>query len=106
VLFVKKKYFFISFIIFCFIGLTFFIIQVFDVFHTYPIVTLNDLSATQYEERTNVSFIKDIKYGKVVSKEKLIDTATPGEKKVVVIIENNYGKKRKYQFFVNIVEKE
>lgn len=45
-------------------------IQYFDIFHTMPIVSFNDLSATQFEERTNLSFIKKIKYGKVISKEK------------------------------------
>ncbi len=70
------------------------------------IVSLNDLSATQYEERTDVSYIKNIKYGKVISKENKIDTTTPGEKKIVFIIENNYGKTREYQFFVNVKKME
>lgn len=88
------------------IGLLYFTIQYFDIFHTMPIVSLNDLSATQYKERTDISYIKNIEYGKVVSKEKKVDTTTLGEKKIVLIIENNYGKTREYQFFVNVKNKE
>lgn len=102
----KKKYFIICFCILYFIGFISFVIQFFDIFHTMPIVSLNDLSATQYEERTDISYIKNIKYGKVVSKEKKVDTTTPGEKKIVFIIENNYGKTREYQYFVNVKKKE
>ncbi len=101
----KKKNFLICFGIIQFvnvIGVIYFVIQYFDIFHTMPIVSFNDLSAIQYEEKTNLSYIKDIKYGKVISKEKKVNTSTPGKKKIVIIIENNYGKKRKYQFFVNV----
>ena len=83
-----------------------FVIQYFDIFHTMPIVSLNDLTASQYDERTDVSYVKSIKYGKVVSKEKKVDTTTTGEKKIVLIIENNYGKTREYQFFVKVKRKE
>lgn len=102
----KKKYSFIFFIALCCISLLFFTIQHFDVFHTLPIVTLNDLSTTQYEERTDISYIKNIKYGKVISKPKKIDTTTPGEKRITIVIENNYGKKTKYQYFVNVEKRE
>lgn len=101
----KKKYSFIFFIALCCINLLFFTIQHFDVFHTLPIVTLNDLSTTQYEERTDISYIKSIKYGKIVSDEKKVDTSTLGKKKIIVIIKNNYGKSREYQFFINVKKK-
>lgn len=99
---IKKKYIIVSFIVIYFSICLYSFIQYFDIFHTMPIVSFNDLSATQFEERTNLSFIKKIKYGKVISKEKKIDTTTPGKKKIVIIIENNYRKKRKYQFFINV----
>lgn len=79
-----------------------FIIQFFDIFHTMPVVSLNDLSATQYEVKTDVSYIKNIKYGKIISKEKVVNTTTLGTKKIVIVIENNYGKARDYQFFVKV----
>ena len=78
------------------------IIGFFDIFHTMPVVSLNDLSATQYEVKTDVSYIKNIKYGKIISKEKVVDTTTLGTKKIVIVIENNYGKARDYQFFVKV----
>ena len=102
----KKSFFIICFGIIFFINLIFFVIQYFKYFHTMPIVSLNNLSATQYEEKTNISYIKNIKYGKVISKEQKIDTTTPGKKKIVIIIENNYGKTREYQLFVNVKKKE
>ncbi len=102
----KKSFFIICFGIIFFINLISFVIQYFNIFHTMPIVSLNNLSATQYEEKTNISYIKNIKYGKVISKEQKIDTTTPGKKKIIIIIENNYGKTRKYQYFVNVKKKE
>lgn len=54
-----------------------------------PIVSLNNLSATQYEEKTNISYIKNIKYGKVISKEQKIDTTTPGKKKIIMEKQEN-----------------
>lgn len=102
----NKKYFFIIFIILCCISLLYFTIQYFDIFHTIPIVSLNNLETNQYEDRTDISYIKNIKYGKIISKEKKIDTSKPGKKKLIIIIENNYGKSMEYQFFITIKKKE
>lgn len=101
----KKRIFIIGFAIFMFVFLIYYIILFFDVFHTMPIVSLNNLSATQYEEKTDISYIKNIKYGRIVSASKKIDTSTPGKKKVVIKIKNDYGKIREYQFFVDVKEK-
>lgn len=101
----NKKSLIICFGIIFSICLVYFIIQFFDIFHTMPIVSLNNLSAIQYEKKTNISYIKHIKYGKVISPIKEIDTSTPGKKKVIIIIENNYGKTKEYQFFVDVQKK-
>lgn len=85
----KKSFFIICFGIIFFINLIFFVIQYFNIFHTMPIVSLNNLSATQYEEKTNISYIKNIKYGKVISKEQKIDTTTPGKKKIIMEKQEN-----------------
>ncbi len=85
----------------------YFVLQIFDPFHTLPMVELKDnLTAIQNEKVTDISYIEDIKYGKIVSKEKNIDTKTLGEKKVVIEIENNYGKKREYIFYIEIIKRE
>lgn len=60
--------------------------------------------AEQYAEITNYYGIKSVKKGKIITKEKIIDTSILGRKKIKLIIENNYGKKREYQYFINIVE--
>lgn len=100
----KKNIIIICCIVIYFSICLYFFIQYFDIFHTTPIVSLNELSAIQNEEVTNVSYIKNIKYGKLISKEKIIDTSTVGKKKIVFVIQNNYGKKMKYKLFVNVVE--
>lgn len=102
----KKSYIIICSIVIYFSICLYFFIQYFDIFHTMPIVSFNDLSATQYEKKTDLSYIKNIKYGKIISKPKKIDTTTPGKKKIVIVIENNYGKAREYQFFVDVQKKE
>ena len=61
--------------------------------------------AEQYSEITNYYGIRNVDKGKIITKEKVIDTSHLGRKKIVLTIENNYGKKRNYQYFINIVEK-
>lgn len=94
-------------IIICLLIMVYFALQIFDPFHTLPVVELKDnLTAEQNEEVTDISYIEDVRYGKVVSKEKKIDTKTLGKKKVVIEIENNYGKKREYIFYIDVTEAE
>ena len=102
----KNKIITIGIIIFLLI-MVYFVIQIFDPFHTLPIVELKDnLTAEQNEKATNISYIEDVKYGKVVSKEENIDTTTLGKKKIKIEIENNYGKKREYIFYIDVIEVE
>ena len=61
--------------------------------------------AEQYSEITNYYGIRNVDKGKIITKEKIIDTSRLGRKKILLTIENNYGKKREYQYFINIVEK-
>ena len=85
----------------------YFVIQIFDPFHTLPVVELKDnLTANQNEKVTNILYIEDVKYGKVISKEENIDTTTLGKKKVKIEIENNYGKKREYIFYIEVIKAE
>lgn len=85
----------------------YFVIQIFDPFHALPNVELKDnLTAEQNEKVTNISYIKDVRHGKVISKEENIDTTTLGKKKIKIEIENNYGKKREYIFYIDVKEVE
>lgn len=102
----KNKIITIGIIIFLLI-MGYFVIQIFDPFHTLPIVELKDnLTAEQNEKATNISYIEDVKYGKIISKEENIDTTTLGKKKIKIEIENNYGKKREYIFYIDVIEVE
>lgn len=102
----RKKVIIISTIILLLIML-YFVIQIFDPFYTLPIVELKDnLTAEQNEKVTNLSYIENVKYGKVISKEENIDTTTLGKKKVKIEIENNYGTKREYIFYIEVIKVE
>lgn len=102
----KNKIIMIVIIIFLLIML-YFILQIFDPFHTLPIVEVKDnLTAEQNEEVTDISYIEDVRYGKIASKEKNINTKTLGKKKIVIEIENNYGKKREYIFYVEVIKED
>ena len=102
----RKKVIIIPTIIFLLI-MVYFVIQIFDPFHTLPIVELKDnLTAEQNEKVTNISYIEDVRHGKVNSKEENIDTTTLGKKKIKIEIENNYGKKREYIFYIDVIEAE
>ena len=61
--------------------------------------------AEQYSEITNYYGIKGVKKGKIVTKEEIVDTSTLGQKRIILTIENNYGKRRKYQYFIKVVKK-
>lgn len=103
----KNKQLIIILIIFLMLIATYFILQIFDPFHTLPVVELKDnLTAEQNEKVINNSYIESVKYGKIVSKEKNIDTTTIGKKKIRIEIENNYGKKREYVFYIEVIETE
>lgn len=87
--------------------MVYFALQIFDPFHSLPIVELKDnLTAEQNEKVTNISYIEDVKYGKVISKEENIDTTTLGKKKIKIEIENNYKKKREYIFYIEVIKVE
>lgn len=102
----RKKVIIISTIILLLIML-YFVIQIFDPFHTLPVVELKDnLTAEQNEKVTNISYIEDVRHGKVISKEENIDTTTLGKKKIKIEIENNYGKKREYIFYIDVKDVE
>lgn len=89
----------------CLSIMVYFALQMFDPFHSLPVVELKDnLTATQNEKVIDISYIEDVRYGKIVSKEKKIDTKTIGKKKVVIEIENNYGKQREYIFYVEVIK--
>lgn len=87
--------------------LSYFFSERFDIFHTLPIVELKDnLTAIHNRKVTDISYIRNIRYGKIVSKEKNIDTKTLGKKKVTIKIENNYGKKKEYIFYIEVIKPE
>lgn len=66
------------------------------------VILVEDLT-TKKDAKVKVSeFIEKIEKGKMVSKNYYIDTSEYGKQKIVIKIENNYGKKREYQFFIEV----
>lgn len=72
-------------------------------FNEIPTVVLKENLTISKNEKVKVSdFIKKIEKGKIVSKDYYIDSSNYGKQKIVIKIENNYGKKREYQFFIEV----
>lgn len=78
----------------------------FNPYYYYPQIESNyKLQVEQYSEITNYYGIKSISNGKITTKEKVIDTSKIGKKKINLIIENKYGKKREYTYNIDVVKK-
>lgn len=78
----RKNKVIIILIVIWILSVIYFTLTFFDPFHTVPIVKLNDvLTATQNEKVSNLSYIEEIKYGKIISQEKNIDTSKLGKQK-------------------------
>ena len=106
----KNKISIITYIILVIIFLAIILLFIWYLFlYTYrelPIVDCDYYAkAEQNSKITNYYGIRNVDKGKIITKEKIIDTSHLGRKKIVLTIENNYGKKREYQYFINIVEK-
>lgn len=98
----KKKVIIIIFIILIIIIIAD-LLLFFNPFNEVPTVVLNENLTISKNEQVKVSdFIKKIEKGKIVSKDYYIDSSNYGKQKIVIKIENNYGKKREYQFFIEV----
>lgn len=101
----KKLLIFFTFALF-FITTFYYFTKITNIFHELPQITLKDkLYAIQDEEVEDTSYIKEVKYGKIIGKPKKIDTSKLGKKKITITIENSYRKKRQYSFFIEIIKK-
>lgn len=102
----KNKKFFIAiccFTVFSFI--LYFWNMNFNPYYYYPKIESNyKLQVEQYSEITNYYGISSISNGKITTKEKVIDTSKIGKKKIELIIENKYGKKREYTYYIDVVK--
>ena len=79
------------------------LLMFFNPLNELPTVILKEDLTVEKDEKVKASeFIQKIKKGKIVSKDYYIDSSKYGQQKIVIKIENNYGKKREYQFFVEV----
>lgn len=73
---------------------------------TPEVITVDDLIVTQDEKVSDVSFVEEVINGKIISKEKEIDTSNLGKKKVTIEVESFSGEKYEFEFEVEVVEKD
>ena len=98
-----KKSVIISICIILVICLVTIVLMFFNPQNELPTVVLkDDLSVKRNEKVKPSEFIRTIEKGKIVSKDKYIDTSNYGKQKIVIVVEKNYGKKRDYIFFVEV----
>ena len=102
----KNKKFFIAICCFTFFSfILYFWNMNFNPYYYYPKIESNyKLQVEQYSEITNYYGISSISNGKITTKEKVIDTSKIGKKKIELIIENKYGKKREYTYYIDVVK--
>ena len=94
-------------IIICIIAVTIVIlVSFFDYrYNQLPNVILkDDLTVSISSKVTNFSFIEKIEDGTITSKEKNIDTMSPGKKEIIITIKNKYGKERQYKYFIEVID--
>lgn len=70
------------------------------------IILKDDLTTNIFTQKTNLSFIQEVKYGSIITKNELIDTSKLGNKEISLSIKNKLGKKSIYKFTINIIDKE
>lgn len=63
-----------------------------------------DLTVPFQTEVTNLSFIKKVKNGKVMTESQKIDTSKVGKAKIKLVLKNNLGRKEEYTFEVNVLD--
>lgn len=78
---------------------------VISIYNEAVIVTLKDnLDVIYNEEVSNLSFIKEVKNGTIISSDEVIDTSMIGSKEIKIELENKLGRKQFYTFMVNVID--
>ena len=96
----KKVFVIVTIFVICLITI---FLMFFNPLNELPTVILKENLTIKKDDKVKVSeFIEKIEKGKMVSKNYYIDTSEYGKQKIVIKIENNYGKKREYQFFIEV----
>lgn len=70
------------------------------------ITLIDDLDIEVYSEITNLSLIKEIEYGEILSEKETIDTSALGDKEIKIIYLNESNEKKEYKFSINIIDSE
>lgn len=64
----------------------------------------NHLTVRYMDTVTNVSFVKKVKGGKIITKSKNIDTSKLGKQKITLDLKNKLGRKEKYTFEITVID--
>lgn len=77
-----------------------------NAFHSFPEIEWKDLdNINQYDNVKTYDLIKNIKYGKIISPNKTIDTSIVTKKNIKYIVESKSGKRQIIIITINIKEK-
>lgn len=67
---------------------------------------IDNLDIEVYSEITNISLIKNIENGKIISEKETIDTSLLGSKEIKIIYLNENNEEKEYKFKINIIDSE
>lgn len=88
--------------LYCISCIYFFIVYS-NILHTEPTIIYNEKFEVKKGQKVkNTFFIKEVKYGKIVSKEYYINTSKKGKQLISITIKNIYGKEKKYDFNIKV----
>lgn len=103
----KKSTIFKVLIVLFWINCVYFFVMYSNILHTEPdIIWKDNFMVKQGEKVKNTSFIKEVRFGKIISKESYVNTSTVGKKYVKIVIKNIYGKTKSYEFHITVIPNE
>lgn len=99
----KNSIFFKILVFLFWINCVYFFIVYSNILHKEPTIIWNEKFEVKKGQKVkNTFFIKEVKYGKIVSKEYYINTSKEGKQLVSITIKNIYGKEKKYDFYIKV----
>lgn len=79
-------------------------IQTSKIKHTLKVNLISDLTVEINSKANLLSFIKEVKNGEIITKDKNIDTSKLGTQDLVITIKNYHNKEEQYSFKINIID--
>lgn len=68
------------------------------------VVLKEELTVSYMEKTTNLSFVQEVKNGKITTKSENIDTSKLGKKKIKIKLKNKLGREEDYTFEIQVID--